>query len=119
MNDAIPAIISGFVGIGIGWMGHTLAVRRDCENRKRVFRAFIAQWHSEIENSPNIGGHFSEFIHLFRGECAKVGNDFFPRSKFQDLITAVSSLDRTEVEEGDQSLLGRRLDAILKFTNDA
>jgi hypothetical protein len=119
MNDAVPAIISGFVGIGIGWMGHALAVRRDRENRKRAFRAFIAQWRSKIENSPNIGGHFIEFIHLFRGECAKVGNDFSRRSQFQELVTAVSTLDRTQVEEGDQTLLGARLDAILKFTNNA
>ena len=34
--------------VAVGWLGHAFAGRRDRQNRKRAFRAYLSEWRARV-----------------------------------------------------------------------
>jgi len=136
----VTSFLSGGISGGItgAVVSHVLAKRRETSSRehaaqtardarKRDFLSFMDKWRAHIERRTQqpLFADFSERIAEFRGEQAKIRDDFVvpeTRNQFDKLITSVASMRGSEVEKisADGATIGKaelvtRLDRIVEF----
>jgi hypothetical protein len=128
MFDPVSALVSGVLGLAVGailgWFGHKLSSGRERAARMRTFRGFMGQWRSEVERADilALADEYAQKVHLFRGEAAKVRDDFREPERFDTLVQGLSRFGRSEINVGPipgRDLLATHIDGIVEFTRKA
>jgi hypothetical protein len=128
MFDPVSSAFSGAIGLvvggAVGWFGHKLAGGRDRATRLRTFLAFMDQWRSEVERADilELAEEYARKVHSFRGEAAKVRDDFRDRQRFDSLVQQLSSFGRSQINVGPingRDLIATHIDAVVEFTRKA
>jgi hypothetical protein len=102
MYDAIRLIASAVVGGLIAtFCAHLLTksreLKRDSENRRRQFLAFLEQWHAEFVRIPHtkeeaIFAHYINRVPSFSAEKRRCDGDFEPAAEFNVLCAALGEM---------------------------
>ena len=118
METALIICVAGVAGAGIGWF---LLKRRQRNERRRVFLAFMAQWKSEVESSAQPGSLANDFnlkVHSFFREADNLRQDFRGgpmQAAFEGAYQAVTAAGNQITAQNERGELVGRANVVSAF----
>src|SRR5262245_45207953 len=88
---ALSISVASLLTSTVGWfVVHRLALRRESDNRKRKFIAFLYKWRQEVsrtseDDRDKLWDDYQKMAILFWGEQSEVKKDFEPEERFDRL----------------------------------
>ena len=117
MDTALIISFAVLVAAGIGWF---LLKRRQQNERRRVFLAFMAQWKSEVENCDqpdSLANEFNVKVDCFFREVDNVRRDFKgpTQAEFEGACQAVRSAGNEITARNERGELVGRANTVSAF----